>query len=256
MTLRLLSWNVNGIRAIARKGFLDWLEKEDADIVCLQETKARPEQLTEDLVNPPGYHAYFSAAERKGYSGTVTYSKRKPKKVLLGMGEPRFDSEGRMVVTEYRDFVLFNVYFPNGKRNQERLRYKLDFYDVFLDVADGYRKRDRGVIVCGDFNTAHKEIDLARPRENENTSGFLPIERDWMDRLISHGYTDTFREFSRGPGQYTWWDYQTRARERNVGWRLDYFFISNDLLPHLKNAFIMQHVLGSDHCPVGIVVEF
>ncbi len=255
MTLRMISWNVNGIRAIARKGFLEWMKKEEPDILCLQETKASPEQLDEELKKPPGYHAYFSAAERKGYSGTVIYTKKKPKKVLHGIGEGRFDSEGRVVVTEFRDFVLFNVYFPNGQRSKERLRYKLDFYDVFLDIAEGWRTRGRGVVVCGDFNTAHKEIDLARPKENENSSGFLPIERAWLDKFISHGYTDTFREFSRGPGQYTWWDYVTRARERNVGWRLDYFFVSKELLPYLKNAFIMQHVMGSDHCPVGIVME-
>jgi len=229
--------------------------KEKPDILCLQETKASPEQVDEELVNPPGYHAYFSSAEKKGYSGVVTYTRKKPKKVLHGMGEHRFDSEGRMVISEFGSFVLFNVYFPNGQRSKDRLRYKLDFYDVFLDIAQGWRERGKGVVVCGDFNTAHKEIDLARPKENENRSGFLPIERAWIDKFISRGYTDTFREFSRGPGQYTWWDYVTRARERNVGWRLDYFFVSEELLPYLKNGFIMQYVMGSDHCPVGIVLQ-
>jgi len=254
--IRVISWNVNGIRAIAKKGFLNWMKKENADIYCLQETKVHPEQLPKDLLNPPGYNAYWSAAERKGYSGTVTYSKIEPKRILYGMGEPRFDLEGRMVFTEYSDFVLFNVYFPNGKMSQERLRYKLGFYDHFLRVADTFKKKGIGVVVCGDFNTAHKEIDLARPKGNEKVSGFLPIEREWIDKFISHGYFDTFRHFNKEPEWYTWWDYQTRARERNVGWRIDYFFVSNDILPKLKVAFIMRDVMGSDHCPVGVILDF
>ncbi len=252
MKLRLVSWNINGIRAVVKKGLLKWIKKDNADIICLQETKAHPKQLPKDLTEPKGYNPFWSCAERKGYSGCVTYSKIKPKKVLYGMGEPRFDSEGRMVICEYPDFVLFNVYFPNGKKNQERLRYKLDFYDSFLALADKYKKRGIGVVTCGDFNTAHKEIDLARPKENENVSGFLPIERKWIDKFISHGYTDTFRRFNKDPGYYSWWDYKTKARERNIGWRIDYFFVSNDLLPDLKGAFIQQDVMGSDHCPVGI----
>lgn len=256
MSLKMISWNVNGVRAVARKGLIDWVKEAKADILCLQETKARPEQLSRELSNPVGYHSYWSVAERKGYSGTVTHSKIEPAKVLHGMGEPRLDSEGRMVITEYPNFVLFNVYFPNGKKNKERLRFKLDFYDAFLLMADSYRERGKGVIACGDFNTAHKEVDLARPKENENVSGFLPIEREWIDKFISHGYIDTFRHFNKEPGQYSWWDYKTRARERNVGWRLDYFFVSDDLLPKLKSAFIMKHVMGSDHCPVGVVMEF
>jgi exodeoxyribonuclease-3 len=246
---------VNGIRAIAKKGFLDWVKKEKADIVCLQETKAMVEQVPGEVAEPSGYHAYWSSAERKGYSGTLIYSKEKPKKVLYGMGEPRFDSEGRMVVCEYPEFVLFNVYFPNGQKDQERLKYKLDFYDMFLDVIDSYKKKGKGVVVCGDLNTAHKEIDLARPKENVNRSGFLPVERKWMDKLVSHGYVDSFREFNKRQGQYSWWDYKTRARERNIGWRLDYFFVSPNLTPRLKDAFIENKIMGSDHCPVGILLD-
>jgi exodeoxyribonuclease-3 len=256
MSLRILSWNVNGIRATAKKGLMEWMRGAKADILCFQETKASPDQLSNELSNPKEYHSYWSVAEKKGYSGTVTYSKVEPTRVLYGMGEPRFDSEGRMVITEYPKFVLFNVYFPNGKKNKDRLRYKMDFYDAFLSVADTYKKKRKGVIACGDFNTAHKEIDLARPKENENVSGFLPIEREWIDKFISHGYTDTFRKFNKEPGQYSWWDYKTRARERNIGWRIDYFFVSNDLLPKLKDAFILNEVMGSDHCPVGVVIEF
>jgi exodeoxyribonuclease-3 len=254
--LKIISWNVNGIRAIAKKGFLDWVSKEKADILCFQETKAMVEQVPEDIAEPKGYNAYWSSAERKGYSGTLIYSKKEPKKVMYGMGEPRFDSEGRMVVCEYPEFTLFNVYFPNGQKDQERLKYKLDFYDMFLDVIDSYKNKGKGVVVCGDLNTAHKEIDLSRPRENVNRSGFLPIERKWMDKLVSHGYVDSFREFNQKPGQYSWWDYKTKARERNIGWRLDYFFVSPNLLPSLKDAFIKNRIMGSDHCPVGILMEF
>lgn len=250
-----MSWNVNGIRAIAKKGFLDWVKKEKADIVCIQETKAMVEQVPKEVAQPRGYYSYWSSAERKGYSGTLIYTKIEPERVLYGMDEPRFDSEGRMVVCEYPDFVLFNVYFPNGQKDQERLKYKLDFYDMFLDVIDSHKKKGRGVVVCGDLNTAHKEIDLARPRENVNRSGFLPVERKWMDKLVSHGYVDSFREFNEKPGQYSWWDYKTRARERNIGWRLDYFFVSPNLVPKLKNAFIENRVMGSDHCPVGIILD-
>jgi exodeoxyribonuclease-3 len=251
----MLSWNVNGIRAAAKKGFMEWMKQEKADIICIQETKARVEQVIEELAEPKGYCAYWSSAEKKGYSGTLTYTREKPKKVLYGMGEPRFDSEGRMVVCEYPDFVLFNVYFPNGKKNDERLKYKLDFYDLFLDVVDAYKAKGKGVVICGDLNTAHKEIDLARPKENENSSGFLPIEREWIDKFLSHGYVDSFREFNEKPGQYSWWDYKTRARDRNIGWRLDYFFVSSDLIPILKDAFIEKRVMGSDHCPVGIILD-
>ena len=186
----------------------------------------------------------------------MIFSKEKPKKVLYGMGEPKFDSEGRMVVCEYHEFVLFNVYFPNGKMNQERLKYKLDFYDLFLETVDFYKEKGKEVVVCGDLNTAHKEIDLARPKENENSSGFLPIEREWIDKFISHGYYDSFRQFVKAPGRYSWWDYKTRARDRNIGWRLDYFFVSDNILSNLKGAFIQKNIMGSDHCPVGIVLEF
>jgi exodeoxyribonuclease-3 len=254
--MKLLSWNVNGIRAIAKKGLLDWIQIEKPDVLCLQETKAHPEQLTEDIISPKGYQSYFSSAEKKGYSGTVVYTKTKPKKVLYGMGETKFDSEGRMVVCEYPKFVLFNVYFPNGKKNDERLKYKLDFYDLFLEVIDSHKKKGKSVVVCGDLNTAHNEIDLARPKENENVSGFLPVERKWMDKLVSHGYIDSFRQFHKEPEQYSWWDYKTRARERNIGWRLDYFFVSDNILSNLKGAFIQKNVMGSDHCPVGILLEF
>jgi exodeoxyribonuclease-3 len=250
--IRLLSWNVNGIRAIYKKGFLDWFKKEDPDILCLQETKASEEQLVDELKNPPGYHSYFASAEKKGYSGVAVFSKQKPLKVERGFGIGKFDIEGRVLIVHYKKFVLMNIYYPNGKASPERLQYKLDFYDAFLDYAEALRKKGKNLVICGDVNTAHKEIDLARPKDNETTSGFLPVEREWMDKFIGSGYVDTFRMFSNESEQYTWWHMITRARERNVGWRIDYFFVNEELRNKVKSASIMPEVMGSDHCPVGI----
>lgn len=252
--IRILSWNVNGIRAVHRKGFLDWFSKEKPDILCIQETKAQPEQLAEELINVEGYHSYFSSAVRKGYSGVAIYTKAEPKSIKKGFGIEKFDSEGRILIAEYPDFLLFNIYYPNGKAREERLRYKMDFYDAFLAYADKLKKKKKNLVICGDVNTAHKEIDLARPKENEKISGFLPEERAWMDKFVEHGYIDTFRMFNQEPENYTWWDMMTRARERNVGWRIDYFFVSEGFKKKVKNAFILSEVMGSDHCPIGIEI--
>lgn len=254
-TLRLLSWNVNGIRAIHKKGFVDWALMENPDILCLQETKAHPEQLPRELISIDNYESFFSHSKiKKGYSGVAVYTKIKPQEVRDGFGIPKFDDEGRILILDYKDFILFNIYFPNGKMSEERLQYKMDFYDAFLEYADNLLKQGRKLIICGDVNTAHKEIDLARPKENEKTSGFLPIERQWIDKFLSHGFVDTFRMFNDQPGNYTWWDMQTRARERNVGWRIDYFFVSENFKNNVKNAFILPEVMGSDHCPIGIEI--
>jgi exodeoxyribonuclease-3 len=253
--MKILSWNVNGIRAADRKGLFDWLKKESPDILCIQEIKALPRQVPPHLRNAPGYHIYWNSAERKGYSGVATFTKEQPIEIKKGFGIQKFDKEGRMVITEYPSFVLFNIYFPNGKKNDERLDYKLNFYDTFLGYADNLKAEGKNIVVCGDFNTAHKEIDLTHPKANENRSGFLPIERSWIDTFVDHGYIDTFRYFNKEPNQYSWWDLKTRSRERNVGWRIDYFFINKKFLPHLKKAFILQDVTGSDHCPVGIEIE-
>jgi exodeoxyribonuclease-3 len=215
-----------------------------------------PEQVPIHLKNTPGYHIFWNPAEKKGYSGVVTYTKEKPLQIKTGFGIKRFDNEGRIMMTEYPDFVLFNVYFPNGKKNRDRLDFKLDFYDTFLGFTDNLKAEGKNIVVCGDFNTAHKEIDLARPKENEKVSGFLPIERAWIDTFIDHGYVDTFRHFNKEKDQYSWWDVKTRARERNVGWRIDYFFVNKEFLPNVKNAFIMQEVMGSDHCPIGIEIRY
>lgn len=253
---RLLSWNVNGIRAVQKKGFIDWVLKENPDMLCLQETKAHPEQLSEELLNINGYKSYFSSSRiKKGYSGVAIYTKQEPLKVEHGFGIPKFDDEGRIIIADYNDFILINIYYPNGKASEERLKYKIDFYDVFLDYAENLKSKGKKIIICGDVNTAHKEIDLARPKENSQISGFLPIEREWMDKFFSHGYLDTFRLFNSEPENYTWWDMQSHARDRNVGWRIDYFFVSENFKNNVKDAFILQDVMGSDHCPVGIEIE-
>jgi exodeoxyribonuclease-3 len=248
----LLCWNVNGIRAARRNGFLEWLYREAPDILCVQETKADPALLDEELRNPKGYHSCWNFPQRKGYGGVATFSREQPRKIQKDISLDTFDTEGRIILAEYNQFVLFNVYFPNGKKDETRLKYKMDFYNAFFDFIEPLRKSGERLILCGDFNTAHKEIDLSRPKENSRISGFLPMERAWLDKLVAHRYIDTFRHFNQDPNQYTWWDMKTRARERNVGWRLDYFFITENLLPSLTSAFIMREVTGSDHCPVGI----
>lgn len=252
----LLSWNVNGIRAAQRKGFLDWLEKTKPDILGIQETKAHVEQLDDELLHPKGYETFWSSANRKGYSGTAVYVRKSPMMSITNFQEDWLDEEGRVIMLEYPEFVYFNVYFPNGGRGPERLKYKLDFYDKFLDYIEQYRKKGKGVIVCGDVNTAHHEIDLARPKENQKVSGFMPIERKWLDKLEEKGYIDTFRlHHPEKPEEYSWWDMKSRARDRNVGWRIDYFWVSPDLREKVKDAFILQDVFGSDHAPVGITLD-
>lgn len=251
-TLKIFSWNVNGIRAIEKKGFHDWIKKEEPDILCLQETKAQSEQLDDSLRKMEKYSAFFCSAERKGYSGVATYSKTEPVNVRMGFGQPLYDLEGRVIETEYDMFTLFNVYFPNGGRGEERIKYKLDFYDELFFHVEKTRKKKKNIIVCGDYNTAHKEIDLARPKDNEENTGFLPIEREWIDRIINLGYIDIFREYNKEPGWYTYWDNYTRARERNVGWRIDYFFVSKEARDTVVDTKIHMDVMGSDHCPIEL----
>lgn len=253
--MQLISWNVNGIRSAYRKGFMEWFKKQNPDIFCVQETKAQMDVLPHDLLNIQGYHSVFSSAEKKGYSGVALYSKCKPVQISTGLGISRFDHEGRTIVADFGQFVLFNIYFPNGQKNDERLKYKMDFYDAFLSVVDALDKEGRNIIVCGDVNTAHREIDLAHPKENETTSGFLPSEREWIDKFLSHGWIDTFRMFHPEPENYTWWSMRTRARERNIGWRIDYFYVNERFQKNVKDAFILPEVEGSDHCPIGLDIS-
>jgi exodeoxyribonuclease-3 len=254
--MRILSWNVNGLRAVLKKGFLEWLDKDDPDILCIQETRADPEQLSKDILEHDNYHSYWVSSEiKKGYSGVATFSKEEPVKVERGLGIEKFDQEGRILMTEFKKFVLYNIYFPNGKASSDRLNFKLEFYDAFLKRIDSLKKKGKKIIFCGDVNTAHEEIDLTHPKNNEKISGFLPIERKWMDRVIGHGYLDSLRIFYPDkPELYSWWDLKTGARKRNVGWRLDYFFVQKELKKNLKDAFILNKVIGSDHCPVGIEI--
>ncbi len=255
MSVTLLSWNVNGARAVYKKSFMDWLAEAGPDILCLQETRARQDQLPDDLANPEGYHAYWNPADRSGYSGTGMLSREKPLSVEYGLGDERFDDEGRTIIAEYADFVLLNCYFPNGGRDHERVPFKLEFYDAFLAKCEGLRAAGKTVIFCGDVNTAHKPIDLARPKANEKKTGFLPEERAWIDRVVDAGYVDTFRHlYPDLAEQYSWWAYWGRARERNVGWRIDYVFVSAEAVGRVSDAFILSDVMGSDHCPVGVTL--
>jgi exodeoxyribonuclease-3 len=253
--MRLISWNVNGIRAVQKKGFVAWLTREAPDVLCLQETKAERSQLDDDLLNVPGYTSFWCSAEKKGYSGVAVYTKQVPKTVECGLGKPLFDSEGRTLVLDFGAFVLFNIYYPNGGAGNKRVPFKLAFYDQFFKNVEKLRQAGRRIIICGDVNTAHAEIDLARPKENQKNTGFLPEERAWVTKFLSAGYVDTFRHFYKDSGHYSWWDYKTAARTRNIGWRIDYFFVDQGFLPDLKNAFILKDVQGSDHCPVGIEIS-
>lgn len=256
--MRIISWNVNGLRALCNRGDWDWLIKELPDIFCLQETKCVPDQLPAAVVNVPGYHSYFSSPTngKKGYSGVAIYTKQEPLKVEYGLGIPEFDNEGRVLVAKYEKFTLLNIYFPNGGRGPERIKYKLDFYEAFLDYVEKLRQNGERVIFCGDVNTAHKEIDLARPEENKTNTGFLPEERAWIDKVVSLGYVDTFRHFYPDKKDvYTYWDMKTFARERNVGWRIDYFFVSSELEKNLVSFTNYDKVYGSDHCPIELEIR-
>ncbi|MEK7538684.1 MAG: exodeoxyribonuclease III [Patescibacteria group bacterium] len=255
--MKIISWNVNGLRAVHKKGNFGEIFKSSPDILCLQETKCEAEQLPEEVRNPAGYVSYFSHSKtRKGYSGVAVFSRTQPIKVEEGMGIKDMDQEGRLLVLYYNDFVLLNCYFPNGGGGPERLKYKLAFYDHFLAFIEKLRKDGHKVVVCGDVNTAHEEVDLARPKENEKNTGFLPEERAWIDELIYSGYVDIFRHLHpHTRDAYTYWDMKTGARNRNVGWRIDYFFVSPDLLPRVKHATILADVFGSDHCPIVLELK-
>jgi len=253
-TLRLISWNVAGLRAAVKKGLFDFMKKDRADIFCFQEVKAKIDQIPPGA--PTGYYFSLNDAEKAGYSGVATYSKLEPKNIIIGNRDNDWDDEGRVLITKYDEFTLLNVYFPNGKRDRGRLQYKLDFYEYFLSYINQLRDSGEKVIFCGDVNTAHSEIDLARPKENSKTSGFLDIERKWIDKLEENGWTDTFRFLHPDTVTYSWWDQITKARSRNVGWRIDYFFVDESLKSKIKDAFILTDVFGSDHCPVGLEIDF
>lgn len=254
--MRFVSWNINGIRAAQKKGFLDWLEAEQPDVLGLQEIKARPDQLDEELLAARGYHAFWNPAERPGYSGVATFAKKKPAEVQMGFDSQEFDNEGRVIISTHGTIDFYNVYFPNGGASDERLEYKLAFYDALREHANAKVADGRKVIVSGDWNTAHKEIDLARPKPNRKKSGFMPIECDKMDHWFQDGWVDSFRHyFPEQKEAYSWWAMRSGARERNVGWRLDYHLVSANLKKRMQSAEILKDVMGSDHCPVILDIK-
>lgn len=253
-----MSWNVNGLRAVERKNALSFLEHGEYDIVGLQETKVSTNtKLSPNLITPNSYQSFWNySSEKKGYSGVVIYSKIKPQKAIKDFGKyDLLTKEGRLIQLSFPEFEFFNVYFPNGKARQERLDYKMKFYKQFSGYLKDLLKKKKSIIFCGDVNTAHTEIDLARPKENEKISGFLPEERAWMDKIVELGFLDTFRMFNKKGENYSWWDQKSNARDRNVGWRIDYFFVSKDLEKKVKSAEILKDVYGSDHCPVSLEIK-
>ncbi len=250
--MKLISWNVNGLRAVLRKGFIDWLKKAKPDILCLQESRAFPEQV--DQVWPRSYQLHWNPAEKKGYSGVLTFTKASPKKITRGIGKAEHNCEGRVLTTEFEEYFVVNAYVPNAQRGLARLPFRQKWDRDFLAYLKKLKRR-KPVIFCGDFNVAHTEIDLANPKANKNTHGFTAEERAGFGAYVKAGFVDTFREFKPGGGHYTWWSNMHNARARNIGWRLDYVMVSEDLRSRLKKASILTRVMGSDHCPVSIELK-
>ncbi|MBC3797580.1 exodeoxyribonuclease III [Acetobacterium tundrae] len=253
--MKIISWNVNGIRAVEKKGFIPFIEAEQPDILCLQETKAHDHQLEESLLNIPGYTAYFHSGERKGYSGTAVYYKTAPLSIKTGLSDPVFNNEGRTIILEYPDFILYNVYFPNGQKDDERLQFKMDFNHCLLKDVQALLDSDKNVIVCGDINTAHRESDLKNPKENSKRSGFLPIERAWIDDFLNIGMVDSWRIQHPDEIKYSWWSYRFNARNNNAGWRIDSFFVSENFMSKVESTDILNDVTGSDHCPIVLTLK-
>ncbi|MEM9068241.1 MAG: exodeoxyribonuclease III [Myxococcota bacterium] len=252
---RVVSWNVNGLRAVAKKGFLEWLRKARADVVGLQETRVLPEQLDDGVRKPARWRTHYSSAERKGYSGVALFARKEPDEVFTSLGDPAFDVEGRVQIARFGALTIANVYFPNGSgknRDNSRVPYKLDFYKALFDRLEPLRAAGKPVLIMGDFNTAHAEIDLARPKQNKKTSGFLPEERDELDRWLREGWTDTFRSLYPEKVAYSWWSQRFGVREKNIGWRIDYILASPGAMPFLKAARVHHKVMGSDHCPISV----
>lgn len=254
--MKVISWNVNGMRSVLKNGFREWFAEVQPDILCLQETRALPEDLADEDRAPKGYLSLWNPAEKKGYSGTGTFIKTKHEPLSVStLGIPEFDSEGRLQVLEFKDFTILNGYWPNSQDKRTRLAYKLAFVDAITKHANKLVKKRQHVVLCGDLNIAHTEIDLARPKDNENTPGYYIEEREAMAKFLKAGYVDTFRHHCQEPGHYSWWSYRTNARARNIGWRIDYHCVDSEFIPRVKKAWIMNEVMGSDHCPVAIEVK-
>ncbi len=252
--MRITSWNVNGYRAVWKKEFLSWLDGHSPDVLCLQETKSHPDQLTEEQLKPLGYNTYWSSAEKRGYSGVSTFSKSEPLEVKYGIGIDEIDSEGRILTTKFENVTVVNAYFPNSQREHTRLDYKLAFCVEIQAYLKDLVKRGENVVLCGDYNVAHKEIDLKNPKTNKKNAGFLPEERDWMSDFLSDGFDDCFRLFCDESGHYTWWSYRPGVREKNVGWRIDYFCTNSEFSKSIKSCVIHPEVMGSDHCPLTLTL--
>ena len=237
------------------KNIMDWINTNQADVVCLQEIKAKEHQIDIDKLEADGYSCVCNPAERPGYSGTASLYLSEPKEIIKGMGEEKFDNEGRVIRFSYPDFELFNIYFPNGGQENKRVSYKLEFYAYLLDLCDQMQKDGKEIIITGDFNTAHKEIDLKNPKSNEKNTGFLPEEREWIDRYLEHGFYDAYRELYPEEERYTWWTYRFNARKRDIGWRLDYYLVTKGIMERTQDVVIHSEVMGSDHCPVSIILK-
>lgn len=253
--MNIITWNVNGIRAALERKALAWAFGRNPDALCLQEVKARPKQLDEAQVAQLKLPSVWNPAERAGYSGVTTFYKEKPDEITLGLGDPEFDVEGRIIQTRWGDLRLFNVYFPNGQRSHERVDYKLRFYAKLLDLCNSLHSKGEKIVITGDFNTAHMPIDLKNPRANEKTSGFMPEEREWVGKYLENGFVDAYRRLYPERVQYTWWTYRLDARARNIGWRLDYFLVSEALMPGVRDVIVHEGVMGSDHCPVELALK-
>lgn len=253
--MKITTWNVNGYRAILRKKALAWVGEVNPDVLCLQETKLQLDQISDEEATLDGYQGVWHSAERKGYSGVVTFHKQDPLEIKKGIGIEKFDNEGRVIRSKFKDFYLFNIYFPNGGQENKRVPFKLDFYEELLSICDDFHQRGEKVIITGDFNTAHNEIDLANPQANSNNTGFLPEEREWIDRYLEHNFLDAFRELYPEREDYTWWTYRYNARKKDIGWRLDYFLVSDTIMDKVEDVVIHSEIMGSDHCPVSLILK-
>jgi len=253
--MKITTWNVNGYRAIIRKNALNWVQDIQPDVLCFQEIKVQLDQTSDEETMIEGYHAVWNPAERKGYSGVVTFHKTEPLEVEKGIGIDKFDSEGRVILSKFEDYYLYNIYFPNGGSENKRVPFKLEFYEILLKICDELHEVGKNIIITGDFNTAHNEIDLANPKSNEKNTGFLPEERVWIDTYLDHGFVDAFRELYPEREDYTWWTYRYNARKKDIGWRLDYFLVSEGLMDKVEDVVIHSDILGSDHCPVSLILK-
>lgn len=253
--MKLVTFNINGIRSGIKKGFLEWLVTEKPEVVCLQEIKLAESHLVEDDFKSLGYACFWYPAQKRGYSGVAILTKVIPKNVIYGMGNELYDQEGRCLTVEFDEFILVNTYFPSGSSGEERQQYKLDFLDDYIPFIDSLRQHNKPLIICGDVNICHQEIDIHNPKSNKNTSGFLPKEREWVTNFLNEGFVDAFRELNKEPHQYTWWTYRARARKNNKGWRIDYFFVENNIKNRIENSQILSKVVMSDHCPVSLNIS-